>query len=236
MSERMTPEQRRAIRDALGDDDRTWPSHTVRTLLNELAAVAAERDEARRWKEAVEDAAVVSWTLSEANENDPRKAINDLLCCVQDMALASVRTIIEELIVYAVHPESCQMGQSMGHPCTCKLDVALAAASKWLAGQKEPTMLSNEQPVRWPNMGGSLAVGTTEPYLTGRWWVQQHDDETGSITIYGATRAEAVGAFNRLGNIIRRHLQAADRPQSPPSRDTSAGRVPTDDRLRREVG
>ncbi len=29
-----------------------------------LAAVAAERDEARRWKEAVEDAAVVSWTLS----------------------------------------------------------------------------------------------------------------------------------------------------------------------------
>lgn len=148
MSERMTPEQRKDIRYALGDGSKTWSAHTVRTLLNELTAVEAERDEARRWKEAVEDAAVVSWTLSEANENDPRKAINDLLCCAQDMALdplvsetakkwqdqlASARTVIEGLADDL--RRWIADGAIAALPGT-RTHAALAAASAWLAGQK----------------------------------------------------------------------------------------------------
>lgn len=55
--------------------------------ISRLAALERERDEALKWKAAVQNAAVVSWTLSAENENDPTKAVNDLLCWTQQVAL-----------------------------------------------------------------------------------------------------------------------------------------------------
>ena len=39
----------------------------------------AEIADLRRWKNAVIDAGVVNWTLSKANEDDPRQALRDLI-------------------------------------------------------------------------------------------------------------------------------------------------------------
>ena len=43
--------------------------------------------EALKWREAVTDAAVISWTLSPENENDPRRAVADLLAMQSAQAL-----------------------------------------------------------------------------------------------------------------------------------------------------
>lgn len=47
------------------------------------AKLTAAVTEMLRWKDAVIDAGVVNWTLSTENKDDPRKAINDLLCQVR---------------------------------------------------------------------------------------------------------------------------------------------------------
>jgi predicted nuclease with TOPRIM domain len=44
-------------------------------------------DEAQAWKNAVIEAAVVDWTLSTENKDNPRRAINDLLVHRQQIAL-----------------------------------------------------------------------------------------------------------------------------------------------------
>jgi hypothetical protein len=44
-----------------------------------IAALEAELEEAKRWKDAVDDAGVVHWTLTSETANDPRKAIGALL-------------------------------------------------------------------------------------------------------------------------------------------------------------
>lgn len=50
----------------------------------ERCALLAERD---RWKNAVIEASVVGWTYRKEHEDDPRAAINALLCQQWDMAL-----------------------------------------------------------------------------------------------------------------------------------------------------
>lgn len=52
------------------------------------------------------------------------------------------------------------------------------------------------------------------------------------IRVMGERIASVHYSLNVMESIIRRYLQAAD----PPERDTSAGRVPPDDRLTRAVG
>lgn len=52
-----------------------------------IAALEAENAALREWKTAITDAAVVSWTLTAENENDPRKAVNDLLNWTSKVAL-----------------------------------------------------------------------------------------------------------------------------------------------------
>jgi len=39
------------------------------------------------WKDAIIDACVVDWIFAKAHETDPRKAVNDLLCWQQRIAL-----------------------------------------------------------------------------------------------------------------------------------------------------
>lgn len=39
------------------------------------------------WKAAIEEAAVVNWTLTAENANDPRKAVRDLIACIMREAL-----------------------------------------------------------------------------------------------------------------------------------------------------
>lgn len=39
------------------------------------------------WKEAIIDAAVIDWVYTKEHEENPRKAINDLLCHAQRLAL-----------------------------------------------------------------------------------------------------------------------------------------------------
>jgi hypothetical protein len=43
--------------------------------------------ELQQWKDAITDAAVVNWTLSKENAEDPKRAINDLLCMAEQQAL-----------------------------------------------------------------------------------------------------------------------------------------------------
>lgn len=57
------------------------------TLESRLQAAEAERDEFKRWRDAIDDAAVVNWTLTSENKDDPRKAINSLLVQAQKEAL-----------------------------------------------------------------------------------------------------------------------------------------------------
>ena len=59
----------------------------INELRAHLAAAQAEVEWLRGWKDAVIDAAVVSWTLKPEHENDPRAAVNDLLAWTSSVAL-----------------------------------------------------------------------------------------------------------------------------------------------------
>ena len=52
-----------------------------------IASLEARLAEALKWREAITDAAVVNWTLSAENENDPRRAVADLLAMQSAQAL-----------------------------------------------------------------------------------------------------------------------------------------------------
>lgn len=56
-----------------------WAAEGLCRVLNRGAALEREVGELRTWREAVRDAGVNNWTLSEANYDDPRKAIQDLI-------------------------------------------------------------------------------------------------------------------------------------------------------------
>ena len=52
-----------------------------------LHSLEAEAASLREWKQAVIDAGVVNWTLSTEWENDPRRAIQDLIVMAGEIAL-----------------------------------------------------------------------------------------------------------------------------------------------------
>lgn len=58
------------------------PPTEIDALRAERDAAVAERD---RWKSAIIDAAVVGWTYREEHEDDPRAAVNALLCHAADV-------------------------------------------------------------------------------------------------------------------------------------------------------
>lgn len=77
-----------------GDPDLTAKAMGYAGMMHswhDLPALAQKlKDElvvAKAWQEAVIDAAVVNWTLSTENANNPRKAIADLIAQVQREAL-----------------------------------------------------------------------------------------------------------------------------------------------------
>lgn len=59
----------------------------VRTAADTVDRLQAEVADLKRWKQAVDDALVVSWCLSPENENDPVKALSDLAAWTQKIAL-----------------------------------------------------------------------------------------------------------------------------------------------------
>jgi len=60
---------------------------TVDRLVEEYSSYKMKCRELEGWKQAVIDAAVINWTLTKENKDDPRKAINDLLVMAEQQAL-----------------------------------------------------------------------------------------------------------------------------------------------------
>lgn len=56
-------------------------------LAEAFAALARAEQERDAWKDAIIDAAVVDWIYTAEHETNPRKAVNDLLCWQQTIAL-----------------------------------------------------------------------------------------------------------------------------------------------------
>lgn len=65
--------------------DLRWYPYISGSQIVELQEQADLAAGLRAWKDAVEDAAVVHWTLNDENANDPRKAVADLIAMVQRM-------------------------------------------------------------------------------------------------------------------------------------------------------
>lgn len=58
-----------------------------RAAIDNAIASSWQPKHACKWKDAIIDACVVDWVLTAEHENDPRKAVNDLLCWQQKLAL-----------------------------------------------------------------------------------------------------------------------------------------------------
>lgn len=57
-----------------------------------VAMLCEELKRLKEWKSAVEDAAIVNWTLNAENANNPRKAIADLIGCIMRESLDPMRS------------------------------------------------------------------------------------------------------------------------------------------------
>lgn len=70
--------------DLIGCNCEWQPSDIVTAIRAQDAVRIAELE---KWKDAIVDAGVVNWTLSEENANDPRRAVGDLLTLQTQIAL-----------------------------------------------------------------------------------------------------------------------------------------------------
>ncbi len=73
--------------------------------------LAEAEQQLQRWKEAVIDAAVVNWTYRKAHENDPRAAINALLCQAQLEALDPTISEYAEKLHARIHELEQQLAE-----------------------------------------------------------------------------------------------------------------------------
>jgi hypothetical protein len=56
-------------------------------LAKRIDELEAENKKLREWRDAIIDATVVDWIFTKEHETNPRKAVNDLLCWQQQLAL-----------------------------------------------------------------------------------------------------------------------------------------------------
>lgn len=79
---------RNAIKKAWGFEGEDWHDPDL------LESVAKALQSANGWKDAITDAAVVNWTYKKEHEENPRAAVNALLC--QAAAIAVDPSVSEE--------------------------------------------------------------------------------------------------------------------------------------------